>query len=770
MDRNFQPTRFGRYLLTERIAIGGMAEILNAKVQGAMGFEKPVVIKRILPQHADDIDFLRMFITEAKLVCHLEHPNIVQVQELGEINGQYYIAMDFVNGIDGRVLWRTMARRQQRLPGILALYIVSEFLKGLDYAHRAVGPDGQLLGVVHRDVSPANVLISFRGDVKIGDFGIARVEQESDTQSGVLKGKYGYMSPEQVAGMKVDHRSDIFAAGIVLAELVLGRRLFMGRSDFETLDRVMNVRLDVLEESESALPPDVVEIIRRALQREVTDRYQSARDFNEAIVELLYARKERISNETLAAFIAKHVVPVLKQKDFKRGNTVETAPAQPPPIHSPVVPSGIVPKHKELATSAPSTVREKTPTRELPMGTVREVSLKQLAESQDIPLFTNNDDGSVVSSYMPKQPAAPDPRFGDGPVFEVADGDLDDEISQVSIPDPQDMGPGPILIVDSSQSYSGEFFGEELELGSDDEKTPAARPIRHTKSPGVLVNRTLEAPGREGVEASPDFTGQLHSRTVAKILFRFSMAEENGLLSINGPACEGPQADLIFWLRALGAQVGAPWCTERSTDARTCEIHFSEGRPHLASADRSEEGLVAFLIRTGRLSQDKIEREVRQNPKRKLVAALLSGGLIAPLGVTRHVTAYVLESILETFSWTSGNFAFYKDRECSSDAFPTGLDAIQLISRGVANLQEYFLEEYFNNISSFTLVPNHSPPVWIGSFNPDEVLLKIYRSLGTCRSVNDSLSRGSHTAGSPLRAMQLIYMLLECDMAMLRED
>jgi len=161
-----------------------------------------------------------MFITEAKLVCHLDHPNIVQVHELGEIDGQYYIAMEYVNGIDGRHLWRTLAKRKQRLPGLLALFIVSEFLKGLDYAHRAVGPDGQLLGVVHRDVSPSNILISYRGDVKIGDFGIALVQQESKTQAGVLKGKFGYMSPEQVAGMKVDHRSDIFAAGIVLKRAV----------------------------------------------------------------------------------------------------------------------------------------------------------------------------------------------------------------------------------------------------------------------------------------------------------------------------------------------------------------------------------------------------------------------------------------------------------------------------------------------------------------------------------------------------------------------
>jgi serine/threonine protein kinase len=341
MPKPFKPEQFGRYLLTEKIATGGMAEIFNAKIFGAMGFEKSVVIKRILPQFAEDSEFLRMFITEAKLVCHLEHPNIVQVNELGEIDGLYYIAMEHVNGIDARHLWRTLAQRKQRLPGLLALFIVSEFLKGLDYAHRAVGPDGKLLGVVHRDVSPSNILISYRGDVKIGDFGIALVQQESKTQAGVLKGKFGYMSPEQVAGMKVDHRSDIFAAGIVLAELLLGRRLFLGQSDFETLDKVLNVRLDVLDEHENALPSEVVKIVRRALRRELAERYQSAQEFCDSIVEFLYDRRTRITNETLAAFIAEHVSPYL----LRGGSRELSAPSVSgsPGRSLPVMPAGAGP-------------------------------------------------------------------------------------------------------------------------------------------------------------------------------------------------------------------------------------------------------------------------------------------------------------------------------------------------------------------------------------------------------------------------------------------
>ena len=192
-----------------------------------------------------------------------------------------------------------------------------------------MGPDGRLLGVVHRDISPSNVMISFRGDVKVGDFGIALVEHESRTQAGVLKGKYGYMSPEQVAGVKVDHRSDIFSAGIVLTEMLLGRRLFLGRNDFETLDKVLNVRLDVLEKNSEALPPEVVAISERALHQEPHHRYQSAREFHDAIMELLYAQGKRITNETLAAFMAQHVVPHLKRPSLAELSTSGLFPKSP---------------------------------------------------------------------------------------------------------------------------------------------------------------------------------------------------------------------------------------------------------------------------------------------------------------------------------------------------------------------------------------------------------------------------------------------------------
>ena len=562
MESNFQPVKFGRYMLAERIAIGGMAEIFLAKVSGAMGFEKSVVIKRILPQYIDDADFLRMFITEAKLVCYLDHPNIIQVQELGEVKGHYYIAMEYVNGIDGRQLWRTLAKRKQRLPGVLSMFIVSEFLKGLDYAHRAMGPDGKLLGVVHRDVSPSNVLISYRGDVKIGDFGIALVEHENKTKGGVLKGKYGYMSPEQVHGTKVDHRSDIFSAGIVLSELLLGRRLFMGRNDFETLDNVMNARLDVLDRSEKALPPDVVKIVRKALTRDYNMRYQSAREFHDDILELLYKQGERISNETLAAFVGQHVVPY-----FKRHGGSETSGSgstASPNIRSPVLPGGIVPNEKDL-TPAPFSVSEE-PEPAKPTATFDDKTPTMEAEA-------------VQDHHLEgKQPEEThDPRYGKMHIFELDDEDKVDVLPLAEVPKPQAVTPGPKVTVDSAPSIRVQDLPDEdmeLDLDAMEEEEDPDGPPR--KRPSMLVKSVLPSADEWPGEDEPDFSGELGTRTVVKVMFRFSRAKESGLLALTGPEPTGEQGEATRWLQDLRKRVGAVWNVSSSA-GRTAEIQLIHG-------------------------------------------------------------------------------------------------------------------------------------------------------------------------------------------------
>ena len=240
---------FGRFELLERIGVGGMAEVWKARVAGIGGFEKILVVKKILPAFASNKTFIEMLLTEARLCAVLQHTNIVQTFENGEINGQYYIAMEYVNGYD---LFKVLSRATQvgrRLPVDLCLFVAAEVAKGLAYAHNAKDTRGNPLNIIHRDVSPSNVLISESGEVKVMDFGVARATMggnQSDGQSraGVLKGKLGYMSPEQVTGQPFDARSDIFSLGIILYESITLKRLFLGRTDLETLVNIRDARIE----------------------------------------------------------------------------------------------------------------------------------------------------------------------------------------------------------------------------------------------------------------------------------------------------------------------------------------------------------------------------------------------------------------------------------------------------------------------------------------------------------------------------------------------
>jgi serine/threonine-protein kinase len=300
------PTTFGRYTLLERLALGGMAEVFRAKISSSHGFEKILVVKRILPHLAADPSFVAMFIDEAKLTAQLTHPKIVQILDFGEVNSQYFTALEFVDGFDALGLLRTAAQKRVKVPASLAVFIVQEILEALDYAHNARDMEGKPMQIVHRDISPSNIFISKRGDVKLGDFGIAHaVRRDSKTQAGTLKGKYGYMSPEQVVGRPIDARSDLFAVGVVLAELLTGRRLFSAAADLDVLLKVRDVKLDRLDKYGGEIPPALDRIVRRALRKDPAERAQSASEMREELADYLFAAGERIRPAELRSFAAK---------------------------------------------------------------------------------------------------------------------------------------------------------------------------------------------------------------------------------------------------------------------------------------------------------------------------------------------------------------------------------------------------------------------------------------------------------------------------------
>ena len=282
-----------------------MAEVFKAKISAAHGFEKVVVIKRILPNLAADKNFVSMFIDEAKLTAQLIHPKIVQVIDFGEVKGQYFIALEFIDGFDALALLRSAASKQIKLPLPIAMFINMEVLDALDYAHNASDTEGRPMRLVHRDISPSNVFIARRGDVKLGDFGIAHAQKrESKTQAGTLKGKYGYMSPEQVMGNVLDARSDLFAVGIVLAEMIMGRRLFTAPNDLDVLLMVRDGRLDRLDKYARDLPPELDTLVRKALAKRVEDRFQNAAEFRDAMGDLLFRWGKRVTPQDVGRLAA----------------------------------------------------------------------------------------------------------------------------------------------------------------------------------------------------------------------------------------------------------------------------------------------------------------------------------------------------------------------------------------------------------------------------------------------------------------------------------
>ncbi|MBI3608788.1 MAG: protein kinase [Nitrospirae bacterium] len=298
------PAHFGKYFLVHQLGMGGMAELFLAKQSGLKGFEKILAIKKILPHLTQDPEFVSMFVNEAKLAALLTHQHIVQIFDLGHVDGAYYIAMEYVMGKDVRSLVGKIRAQNGRLPVEPALLIVSQVASGLDYAHRKKDLNGRDLNIVHRDVSPQNILVSYEGEVKLVDFGIAKAAGTGqETRTGILKGKLAYMSPEQAGGRMIDRRSDVFSLGIVLYELLTARRLFKGDSDLSTLEQVRTAQIEPPRRFDANIPEALEAVVLKALAREPEHRYQTASDFQAALERVMTDRGQGFSSLHLAQYL-----------------------------------------------------------------------------------------------------------------------------------------------------------------------------------------------------------------------------------------------------------------------------------------------------------------------------------------------------------------------------------------------------------------------------------------------------------------------------------
>lgn len=348
------PQTFGKYTLVERIAAGGMAEVYRGKIYGVAGFEKTVAIKRILPHFVNDDGFVQMFVREANVAVKLSHANVVQVYELGRVGDDYYIALEFVEGRDLKTIVKKGVERRSLLPVDVSAFVVQKMCAGLHHAHTATDDFGAPLGIVHRDVSPHNVLVSWSGEVKVADFGIAKLTSAvRHTRTGTLKGKLAYMSPEQSNGdPDLDARSDVFAAGIVLYELLTGSKPFDGETDRELLKKIREAPTPLPSERVKGIPRALDAIVETAMAKKREERYQDAAQMGRALATWLQRTGTRlVDDEAVAAVLRELCGP---------------RPVTPTPVSrgggTPVLPPGALdaPAGALAVESAPTAVRPLT--------------------------------------------------------------------------------------------------------------------------------------------------------------------------------------------------------------------------------------------------------------------------------------------------------------------------------------------------------------------------------------------------------------------------
>jgi serine/threonine-protein kinase len=329
--------RIGKYQLVKKLAVGGMGEVWLARQRGPAGFEKLVVVKTLLKHLKEDQEFVNMFFDEARIAAVLSHPNIAQIYDLGEDQGEYYIAMEYVHGASLRDVLVTALEQGSGMPLALKVRVIADAAAALDFAHQAKTPAGQPLDLIHRDVSPQNILIGMNGAVKLIDFGVAKAANKLvRTATGIIKGKYAYMSPEQAYGKPLDGRSDVFGLGIVLWEILCVDRLFKRDNETETLQAVVGAPIHPPSMHDRSVPKSLDPIVMKALSRELSGRYESAGAFQKALEGWLQKQRLPATSAHLAAFM-KGLFPhdvELKPLDELAEVTLSTdgsAAALPPP-------------------------------------------------------------------------------------------------------------------------------------------------------------------------------------------------------------------------------------------------------------------------------------------------------------------------------------------------------------------------------------------------------------------------------------------------------
>lgn len=633
---NLAWSTFGRYALLDKIGSGGMAEIYRAKTFGAAGFEKEFAIKLILPSLVDDTEFVEMFINEAKISVSLYHANIVQVFDLGEIDQQYYIAMEFVHGMDLLDVLARCANLDIKIPLDLVLFVTMEMLKGLDFAHRAKNAYGEDLNIIHRDVSPSNVLISYAGDVKIGDFGVAKAAiQRNLTESGTLKGKVGYMSPEQVLGDAIDWRSDIFAAGIVFFEALSMSRLFMGSSDLDVMLRVRDADIDQSLRKAGPMPAQLEGIVRRALAKHREERFQTAGEFYQALVDFCYQHRIKVNGSHLSNFMRRVFAEEIEAEKTRQRSSEADA------------------RHAEMA------------------------ALAQYANS-----VTHGSTEIRVSSGNPADAANGVYRYRDSAGLVYGPVGLDTLVALIS--DRKRNSKERISVSNGAWQELAELPEVVGRLAPEDRPmlTPVER-VRALRDAASALEEISLAQESQAQEDRPITIAAslLEPASVADEASRKSIAAlKEQYASYQGTFERVSIARLLARLHRNGA-TGRLYAVNGTVEK---SIYFEDGEPILVDSNREDELLGEFLLTREIITPAQLREGLARLSEwgGRLGDALVAVGAIPAHQIFAHLTDQMAEKILEIFSWETGTWGYFENQQPQTHGYPLGLDAYATIVTG----------------------------------------------------------------------------------------
>ena len=735
---------FGRFELLDRIGIGGMAEVWRARVAGVGGFEKILVVKKILPAFAQNKTFVDMLLAEARLCAVLQHANIVQTYENGEIDGNYYIAMEYVAGPD---LFKVLSRSTQvqiRIPTELCLFIAAETAKGLHYAHNAKDHYGRPLHIIHRDVSPSNIIISEAGEVKVMDFGVARATpggQPADnaTRSGVLKGKLGYMSPEQVTGQPFDHRSDIFSLGIILYESLTLKRLFLAKTDLETLVNIRDARLEHKFKKHAYIEEPVRDVLRRALSRDVNERYPTAMAMHDDIMTLLFQQKIQVSNNGLSNFITKLFDPTLQVTPLPNIHPASPDPGQLgqiAPITKPVRTLPATPMHYTDRPDLAVVPASQMVTAQASTG----VDGQKYVPSSASLSFSAEDMKRIRDKIAEKRASL---SSGDAladldkhrlpPVPELAAMERNrDQLGRdltprrpVSRPEMRETAPVrssqqmPRMTDQADPAQTRTMHGlaaDELRaqhLGSDVPSTEGfniagpSEPESYTVASLAKPNKTplFRLRTRDGKDVGPLSQPNLESMLRARTATVEDMISLNdgpyqpigtvasleplvlaALAAPGTPKLQGPLSQWMF-VRLVYRMYAdrATGCLELRRGEFVKSIFFRRGRTQYIASNQHSELLGPFMVQNGFISQADVDmamQRARQTGGR-LGDLLIGLNLIKPFQLYQVLERQLRAKFIDAFGWESGTFAYYEDAVPPADIVPLDIDPVTVLAEGV---------------------------------------------------------------------------------------